>query len=161
MHTVHGMTKLTLISLNDTVVCPGMPVTLAIDAGSDRHVFLVPSHGNQYAKVGVVAEVTERVQLPGRGVAVSLMGLYRGVPGAAQTDPDGRLRVNVEERPDIFPPPAATREVEQEYRAVVEEILELRGDDGRLRGFVRSITHPGALADTAGYSPDLNFSQKV
>src|SRR5207247_959348 len=95
------------------------------------------------------------------GFAVSLMGLHRGVPGAAQTDSDGRLKVNVEERPDIIPPPAATRELEREYRAVVEEILELRGDDGRLRGFVRSITHPGALADTAGYSPDLNFSQKV
>jgi len=138
-----------------------MPVTLALDAGTDKHIFLMPRRGNTYAKVGVVAEVTERVQLPGRGFAVSLMGLHRGAPGAAQTDSDGRLKVNVEERPDIIPPPAATRELEREYRAVVEEILELRGDDGRLRGFVRSITLPGALADTAGYSPDLNFSQKV
>ena len=44
---------------------------------------------------------------------------------------------------------------------MVEEILELRGDDGRISAFVRSITHPGALADTAGYSPDLNFEQKL
>src|SRR5881409_3041718 len=161
MHIVGTMARLTLISLDDTVVFPGMPVTLALDAGSDKYIFLMPRRGNMYAKVGVVAEVTERVQLPGRGFAVSLMGLHRGVPGAAQTDPDGRLKVNVEERPDIIPPPAATRELEREYRAVVEEILELRGDDGRLRGFVRSITLPGALADTAGYSPDLNFSQKV
>src|SRR5438552_1184207 len=161
MHIVRTMTRLTLISLDDTVVFPGMPVTLALDAGTDKHIFLMPRRGNTYAKVGVVAEVTERVQLPGRGFAVSLMGLHRGVPGAAQTDSDGRLKVNVEERPDIVPPPAATRELEREYRAVVEEILELRGDDGRLRGFVRSITLPGALADTAGYSPDLNFSQKV
>src|SRR5262249_27241675 len=36
-----------------------------------------------------------------------------------------------------------------------------RGDDGRLKGFVRSITNPGALADTAGYSPELNFAQKI
>src|SRR5205809_6617467 len=161
MHIVGTMTRLTLISLDDTVVFPGMPVTLALDAGTDKHIFLMPRRGNTYAKVGVVAEVTERVQLPGRGFAVSLMGLHRGAPGAAQTDSDGRLKVNVEERPDIIPPPAATRELEREYRAVVEEILELRGDDGRLRGFVRSITLPGALADTAGYSPDLNFSQKV
>src|SRR5437773_89875 len=161
MHIVGTMARLTLISLDDTVVFPGMPVTLALDAGSDKYIFLMPRRGNMYAKVGVVAEVTERVQLPGRGFAVSLVGLHRGVPGAAQTDSDGRLKVNVEERPDIVPPPAATRELEREYRAVVEEILELRGDDGRLRGFVRSITHPGALADTAGYSPDLNFSQKV
>src|SRR5213079_959599 len=41
------------------------------------------------------------------------------------------------------------------------EILELRGDDGRIRAFVRSITDAGSLADTAGYSPDLNFTQKL
>ena len=44
---------------------------------------------------------------------------------------------------------------------MVEEILELRGDDGRISAFVRSITDPGALADTAGYSPDLNVEQKI
>jgi ATP-dependent Lon protease len=44
---------------------------------------------------------------------------------------------------------------------VVEEILELRGDDGRVSAFVRSINDPGALADTSGYAPDLNFDQKV
>src|SRR2546422_7187060 len=161
MHMVRPMTRITLIALDDTVVFPGMPVTLALDAGTDKHIFLMPRHGNTYAKVGVVAEVTERVHLPGRGFAISLNGLYRGIPGAAQTDPDGRLTVNVEERRDIVPPAAATRELEREYRAVVEEILELRGDDGRLSGFVRSITHPGALADTAGYSPDLNVAQKI
>ena len=44
---------------------------------------------------------------------------------------------------------------------MVEEILELRGDDGRIAAFLRSIAEPGALADTAGYSPDLSFEQKV
>jgi ATP-dependent Lon protease len=155
------MTRLTLISLDDTVVFPGMPVTLALDAGHEKHVFLMPRKGNRYAKVGVVAEITERVEMPGRGSAVSLVGRYRGVPGAAQTDPDGRLRVNVEERPDVIPAPTLTHELEREYRAVVEEILQLRGDDGRISAFVRSITNAGALADTAGYSPDLNFDQKV
>jgi ATP-dependent Lon protease len=155
------MTRLTLISLEDTVVFPGMPVTLAIDTGSDKHVFLMPRHGSKYAKVGVVAEVTERVQLPGRGYAVSLKGLRRGVPGAAETASDGQLKVVVEERPDIVPPPVATHDLDREYRAVVEEILELRGDDGRIKSFVRGITQPGALADTAGYSPDLNFEQKI
>ena len=57
--------------------------------------------------------------------------------------------------------PRSTRELEREYRAVVEEILELRGDDGSIARFLRSITEPGALADTAGYSPDLTFEQKV
>src|SRR5688572_11649531 len=35
------------------------------------------------------------------------------------------------------------------------------GDDGRISAFVRSITDPGALADTVGYSPDFTFEQKV
>ena len=154
------MTPLKLISLDDSVVFPGMSVTLSIDAGDDKHVLLVPKHGHDYAKVGVVAEVSERVQLPGRGYAVSLTGLHRGLPGAAQTGRDGVLRVDVQERPDIIPPPTATRELEREYRAVVEEILTLRGDDGRLSAFMRSITNTGSLADTAGYSPDLNFARR-
>ncbi len=64
-------------------------------------------------------------------------------------------------RPPHTPAQTLTRELEREYRAVVDEILELRGDDGRIRSFVRSITDAGALADTAGYSPDLNFTQKL
>src|SRR5205085_6560962 len=85
----------------------------------------------------------------------------RGLAGAAQTGPDGELRVEVEPHPDGVPVDGRTRELEREYRAVVEEILELRGDDGRIAAFVRSITEPGALADTSGYAPDLTFEQKV
>ena len=59
------------------------------------------------------------------------------------------------------PPDERTRHLETEYRALVEEILELRGDDGRIQSFVRSIADPGPLADTSGYSPDLSFEQKV
>jgi ATP-dependent Lon protease len=154
------MAHLRLVPLDDAVVFPGMPVTLPADVAGDTRAFLIPRRESGYANVGVVAEVTERVALGGRGVA-SFMPRHRGVPGAAQTQPDGVLRVEVDERPDLTPPPSVTRELEREYRAVVEEILELRGDDGRISAFVRSITHPGALADTAGYSPDLNFEQKL
>src|SRR5262249_40522235 len=139
----------------------GMPVTLSLDPGNEKHVFLMPRDGGKYAKVGVVAEVNERIQLPGRGLAASVVGLHRGVPGAAQADQNGLLRVDVEARPDVIPASTLTHELERQYRAVVEEILELRGDDGRLSAFVRSIKDPGALADTAGYSPDFNTQQKV
>jgi ATP-dependent Lon protease len=43
---------------------------------------------------------------------------------------------------------------------VVEEILELRGDDGRIQAFLRSISEPGPLADTSGYSPDISNDDK-
>jgi ATP-dependent Lon protease len=153
--------KLLLVPLDDIVVFPNMNVTLTIEVGSEDRVVLVPKHESAYAKVGTIAEVTDKVRLPGGGMAVALAGLHRGVCGAAESDPRGELRVEVEEREDETPTGARIRELEQEYRAVVEEILELRGDDGRISAFVRAITDPGALADTSGYAPDLTFAQKV
>src|SRR5918996_3116199 len=150
-----------LIPLEDTVVFPNMTVTLTVDAGDEEQVLLVPVHESDYAGVGTVAEVIERVRLPGGINAVALNGLHRAVIGAAESDPSGRLRADAEEHPDDSPVDGRTRKLEQEYRAVVEEILELRGDDGRIASFLRSITEPGALADTAGYSPDLTFEQKI
>src|SRR5215510_12458292 len=155
------MEKLRIVPLDDTVVFPGIPVTLPVDVGSDERVLLVPRRENTYAKAGVVAEVSERMRLSGRGLAASLMGLHRATLGSAASDQESVLRVDYEPRPDVKPPTSQTRELEREYRAVVDEILELRGDDGRIRAFVRSITDPGALADTAGYSPDLTFDQKL
>ena len=67
----------------------------------------------------------------------------------------------MDERPDDVPVDKRTRELEREYRAVVEEILELRGDDGRIAAFLRAIVEPGPLADSAGYSPNLTYEQKV
>jgi ATP-dependent Lon protease len=155
------MNRLRIIPLDDTVVFPGMPITVTVDIGTEDRVLLVPKHENSYAKVGIVAEVAERMRLAGRGVAVSLLGLHRATLGGAETGADGVLRVDHEARPDQVPAPVVTRDLEREYRAVVDEILELRGDDGRIRAFVRSMTDAGSLADTAGYSPDLNFAQKV
>ena len=153
--------RLLLVPLEDIVVFPNMNVTLTVDVGDEERVLLVPKHEDGYAKVGTVAEVTDRIRLPGGGRAVALNGLYRGIAGAAASDAQGRLFVEVEERPDEEPTDDAIRDLEREYRAVVEEILELRGDDGRIAAFVRSITERGALADTSGYSPDLTFEQKV
>jgi len=158
---VHYVSKLLLVPLEDIVVFPNMSVTLTVDVGSEDRVLLVPRHEKDYARVGTVSEVTDRVRLPGGGRATTLTGLHRGIAGAAESDARGRLRVEVEERPDGEEADSRTRELEREYRATVEEILELRGDDGRISAFVRSITEPGALADTVGYSPDFTFEQKV
>ncbi len=155
------MTQLLLIPLDDTVVFPTMDVTLPVDVGDDERVLLVPRHGAEFAKVGTIARVAERVRLPGGGRAVSLSGEMRGIAGAAGNDELGRLRVEVEEAPDTVPVDGRTRELEREYRAVVEEILEARGADERVGAFLRAIAEPGALADTIGYSPDVTFEDKV
>jgi ATP-dependent Lon protease len=158
---VARMEKMRLVALEDTVVFPGMTVTLPLEVGDASTVLLLPRHDNEYAKVGTIADVAERIRMPGGANAVLLHGTQRGVPGQAQTDARGNLQVEVEIRPDETPPPSRTQQLEREYRAVVEEILDLRGADDRVRAFVRAITEPGALADTSGYSPDLSFAQKV
>jgi ATP-dependent Lon protease len=160
---------LRLIALDDTVVFPGMGITLTEDVGSDERVVLVPRHDNEFIDVGTVADVQDRVRLPGGARAVLLSGQHRALVGAAQTGPQGELRVEVQERPDETAPAGGAppvyskriRELEREYRAVAEEILELRGDDGRIAGFLRAIAEPGPLADSAGFSPNLSYEQKV
>src|SRR5450432_3465988 len=153
--------RLRLIPLDDTVVFPNMGITLTIDVGDDSRVVLVPRHDNEFLEVGTIAEVSEQIRLPGGGRAVAISGEHRALIGAAQTGPGGELRVEVDERPDEVPVDGRTRELEREYRATVEEILELRGDDGRISAFLRAIAEPGALADSAGYSPNLSYEQKV
>jgi ATP-dependent Lon protease len=155
------MQKYLLIPLDETVVFPGMTVTLPLEAGSEPRVLLVPRREGSYARVGTVAEVVETGRLPGGARVVTLTGLHRALLGAAETGADGRLYVEVEERPDETPPPVKTRELETEYRAVVGEILELREADPRIGEFLRSVDEPGALADTCAYSPDLTFTQRV
>jgi ATP-dependent Lon protease len=152
---------LILVPLDDTVVFPHMNLTLAVDVGDAERVLLVPRHENDFASVGTVAEVVDRVRLPGGGRAVTLAGLHRALLGAAQSGPDGRLHVDADPRPDATPVDGRTRELAREYRAVVEEILDLRGDDGRIASFLRAIAEPGALADSAGYSPEISFENKV
>src|SRR6195256_575689 len=160
-HASEPPKQLRLIPLDDTVVFPNMGITLTIDVGDDERVVLVPRHENEFLEVGTIAEVTEQIRLPGGGRAVALSGEHRALIGAAQTGPAGELRVEVDERPDEVPVDKRTRELEREYRATVEEILELRGDDGRISAFLRAIAEPGSLADSAGYSPNLPYEQKV
>src|SRR5215212_2190776 len=150
-----------LVPLDDLVVFPNMSATLTVDVGDEQRVLLVPRADDRFASVGTVAEVIDRVRLQGGGRAVELMGLHRGVAGAARTGLRGELRVEVDEREDSVPVDGKTRELERDYRAVVDEILELRGDDGRIAQFLRSISEPGTLADTSGYAPDISFADKV
>jgi ATP-dependent Lon protease len=153
--------KYLLIPLDDTVVFPNMTATLPLETGDEERVLLVPRHEGTYAKVGTVAEIVETGRLPGGASVVTLTGLHRALLQAAATGTEGRLYVEVEPLSDEAPAPVKTRQLETEYRAVVQEILELRDADARIGEFLRSIVEPSALADTAAYSPDLTFEQRV
>ncbi len=94
------------------------------------------------------------------GAEVSILkGLHRARLGGGQSDIGGALWVQVEPLPDGDPTDAA-RELAREYRALIENLLELRGA-GRAIEAVRSVRHPGHLADLAGYSPDFSIEQKL
>jgi ATP-dependent Lon protease len=153
-----------LIPLDDALVFPGVSATLPIDTGEEERVFLLPRRDGEYGRVGVVAEVIESGRSPRGGPAATVVGLHRGLAGAAiagEEDDDGTLRIEVQEVHDGHPDDEHTQELAREYRAVVEEILELRGADDRIAAFLRSVEEPGALADTTGLSPDVSNEQKL
>jgi len=150
-----------LIPLDETIVFPTVSATLPIDVGEEERVFLLPRSDGEFGRVGVVAEVIERGRSRGGAPVATVLGLHRGIAGQAVAGEGDSLRIDVQEVYDGHPEDEHTHELEREYRAVVEEILELRGDDGRVAAFLRSVEEPGALADTSGLSPDLSAEQKL
>jgi ATP-dependent Lon protease len=153
-----------LIPLDDAIVFPGVSATLPIDTGEEEQVFLLPRSDGEYGRVGVVAEVIERGRSRGGAPAATVVGLHRGLAGAAVPGEEGEgdaLRIDVQEVHDGHPEDEHTQELAREYRVVVEEILELRGADDRIAAFLRSVEEPGALADTTGLSPDVSTEGKL
>ncbi len=158
------MTELLLVPVDDNVIFPGMSLVVpAAEVGAEKgeQVLLVPRHDGHFAAVGTVADVTGRTRLPNGVTAVQLTGVHRGKAGTGSADDAGNLRVDVTAFPDATERDGRIRELESTYRAVVEEVLELRGDDGRGAGLLRGIDEPGALADTAGWAPETSYDDKV
>jgi len=165
-------TALPLLPLATGVVLPGMVVTMAIESdeakaaiaateSSDRRVLLVPRLDDRYARVGTVAKVEDSGELANGLQAIVVRGLHRAAVGSGVPAPSGgALWVLAEPVPAETSPSSRSAELAKEYRAVVENILDYRGASG-LAEALRGITDPGAMADTAGYSPDLTFDQKV
>ncbi len=153
---------LLLVPLDDAMVFPSVTATLSIDVGDEEQVFLLPRREGEFARVGVIADVVERGQSPRGDTVATVVGLRRGLAGVAhpdEADPDA-LRIEVQEIHDGHPEDEHTKELVHEYRAIVEEILELRNADSRIAAFLRNVSEPGELADTSGLSPDLSFDQK-
>ena len=123
---------------------------------------LVPQE-SEYAAVGTVAEVTDGAsRFPRRrSHAVSLEGLHRDDrrrPGPMALRPAAPKSRSTRTRARC---PVQTRELEREYRAVVEEILDLRDVMIRAREFPARDHAGGASADTCAYAPNISFAQRV
>ena len=163
-------TILPVLPLDDAVVLPGMSVTFpvttqeqaeALDGAVEGRIVLVPRIEGRFASYGAVAAVVGEVNLPDgtRGVAVE--AVHRAELGPAANGGEAGLRLSVRELLDPEDPGAEAHELAREYRALVEEVADLRGDRGRVAHFLSSIRHPGQLADTAGYAPEISLDRKV
>ena len=162
---------LPLLPLSSGVVLPGMVVTLTVESDdarraleasetSDGELLLVPRVGSRYARIGTVAKVEDVGRLRNGLDALVIRGLYRAVVGTGVAGTGDAVWVQFEPSPDPEQPSERARTLAREYRAVLENIIESRGVPG-VADFLRGIDDPGQIADTAGYSPDLSFEQKV
>jgi ATP-dependent Lon protease len=120
---------------------------------------LVPRIGGRYSSVGVVAEILELGQLPGGPKAMVVQGRERARMGTAAPGTGRALWVQVEPLEEEPATPEVT-ELAREYRAVLENILLSRGAR-QYAERLNEVTSPSAVADLAGYSPELSLEQKV
>ena len=99
-----------LIPLDEAIVFPTVTATLPIDVGDEERVFLLPRRDDEFARVGVVAEVIERGRSRGGAPVATVLGLHRGLAGAAVAGEDGNsLRIDVQEFHDGHPDDEHTR----------------------------------------------------
>jgi ATP-dependent Lon protease len=163
-------TSLPMLPLNSGVLLPGMVLTLAVEtdeakaalaaaAGADDRLVLVPRIDGRYASVGVAATVVETGQLPGGPEAVVVSGDVRVRLGIAVPGAGDALWVQIEPVDDDTET-EETAELAREYRAVLENILLIRGARAMAER-LRRVSDAAQIADLSGYSPDLSPEQKV
>ncbi len=163
---------LPVLPLTNGVVLPHMSATIQLDSdeasaavqASDsvrRKVILLPKVGTRYAELGTVAKIEETGKLPGGEDVVVLQGRNRVRIINVNTDPaTGALMAEFEPAPDLNESTDRAKELAREYRAIIENILELRGARA-IAQMLRGIENLGHLADMGGYAPDYTQDQKV
>ncbi len=165
-----SVTTLPVLPLRNGVVFPEMVVTVGIETdeaqraltaaeSTEGRILLVPRPEGEFASVGTVAEIQE-FDVTGGIRAVLVRGVARARIGAGKTRGDEALWVEAEisTDPEVFD--EGTRRLADEYRAVVTEVLEMKGM-GPVAERILGIDHPGQLADLGVYSPDLSLAQKI
>jgi len=165
---------LPVLPLPGGVVLPSMVVTIALespeaqaaagaalgDSGAGE-VLLVPRIGDRYAHVGALARVESDGTLPGGTQALVVRATGRAVVGVGVVGTGAGLWVTAEPVPDVAPTDEARR-LGAELRATMRALAEKVGGR-RLASAVSGIPadDPGALADLAGWWPDLAVERKV
>ena len=162
---------LPLLPLTTGVVLPGMVVTLTIESDearaatrapptADGVLLLVPRLDGRYARIGTVAKVEDIGQLRSGMEAVVIRGLHRAAVGVG--DPRHRRgHVGPDRTGRGRPGHASARPRWRASTARWSRTSSRRAASRRSRSSSAASTDPGTIADTAGYSPDLSFEQKI
>ena len=160
-----------LLPLQRGVVLPHMVVTVGLETdeakasvaaahAADGIAVLVPKIDGRFARIGTVAKIEDSGVLPSGAHAAVVRGLYRVTLGTGVPSGDNATWVEISAAPDSADASEHVRTLAEEYRSTIEAIVELRGAP-EVADYLRTITDPGQMADTAGYSPDLSYEQKV
>jgi ATP-dependent Lon protease len=164
-------TTLPVLPLTAGVVLPQMVITLALETdeakaageaadAADGRILLVPKdESGRYAKVGTIATVEHRGNLPDGTPALVVRALGRAVIGAGVLGNTAALWVETDPVRDDEPSDEARR-LANELRATVRAVFERLGGR-RLTEVLGGVEDPGALADLAGWWPELSYDRKV
>jgi len=165
------LTALTLpvLPLTAGVVLPQMVVTIALETeeaqaavaamGDDDRVLLVPRIDDRYARVGAIAHIEDRGQLPNGTAALVVRAERRALVGTGVIGTGTALWVQAEPIEES-PVTEHTETLAKEYRAAAGLLLERLGGR-RMTAMLRDVESPSDLADTAGWWPDLTLERKV
>jgi ATP-dependent Lon protease len=164
-----GLT-LPVLPLANGVVLPQMVVTLALEtdeakaageaAAESGQILLVPRFDSgRYGRVGTVANIENRGTLPGGTPALVVRATGRAHVGAGVIATTAALWVGIDPVAETEPTERA-RELARDVRAAVSALFDQLGGR-RLTEVLRGVEDPGALADLAGWWPDLAFERKV
>ncbi len=163
-------TTLTLpvLPLTSGVVLPGMVLTIALEtddakeavaaAGEDGRLLLVPRLDDRHANVGTVASIESRGTLPSGVPALVVRAHHRALLRAGVAGTGSVLWLEAEPvHPEVTD---LARERATELRAAFKILFEELGGR-RLVEVLGGLDEPDALADAAGWWPDLGLDRKI
>jgi ATP-dependent Lon protease len=162
---------LPVLPLTDDVVLPGMVVTLALEtseakaaadaaAKAGNTLLLVPRLGDgRYARVGTVARIENRGQLPGGMPALVIRATVRAEVGLGVIGETSGLWVHASPVDD-GELSEESEAVATDLRAALRALFQALGGR-RLTEVLRGVDEPSALADLVGWWPDLAVERKI
>jgi ATP-dependent Lon protease len=159
---------LPVLPLPNGVVLPGMVLTIALESdeakaaieatGDDERLLLVPRLDGRHAVVGTIATIESTGQLPSGVPALVVRAHERALLRTGVAGTGTVLWLQAEPvQPEVTD---EARELAVELRAGFRELFEEMGGR-RLTEILRGLDEPDALADAAGWWPDLSMERKV